>query len=346
MTDIANIFERGGDAAEVTAAENGGGRTFRRTVYRPKMTPGSQIVIRYLLDYNEIFHTTAHQGVKTMPKPADWPEGRNYPSSMGAVCRYDKQFKKHNIFSDCPICDHKMDTTFGGGGFATPKARVYSLAVLREEVFGTPEMAAQEMIPEHKIGKVVGFTDKKRTVSLPKLDADGNEVKGSDGKVQMYEIEEPEVVVINEAMGTWFTHAKQLYSVYGTLCDRDYVVRQEGKERDVSYPHVSMAETPNLQPGTPLWKERYIDPLAAMGESFSIPHIIMGQASDEYYGRFFDPSKAPKSANKTSSTGAPAAQQQAAPSNDVDKDRLAEIKNRIMNQGASAGTAPAAFDAV
>lgn len=344
-----DIFQRGGEAAQTAADSQGGGRNFRRTVYRPKIGPNSQIVIRYLLDWPEIYHISQHMGVKTKPKPGDWPEGRNYPATMGAICRYDKQFKEHGTYSDCYICDNKLQTSFGGGGFATPKVRIYSLAVLREEIFGTPEMVAQGMIKEGKVGKVVGFADKKRTVSIPRLDENGSEIKGNDGKLLLDEVEEPEIVVINEAMNTWFTNAKALYNVYGTICDRDIVVRQEGVQKDVNYPHIPMDVTPNLAPGTELWRERYLAPLEAMGTSFSIPHIMMGQSSDEYYGRFFDPSKAVSSAGGVQTQkSAPEAQQQAAPSNDASADKLAAMRERLLggNAPASQGSASTGFDPV
>lgn len=350
MTDIASMFRVGGDAAEeVTEA----GRNFRRTVYMPKIGVDNSVVIRYLTDWDELLYVKQHQGVKTKPKPAGLAADRKWPSAMGCVCRYDDQFKDAGFYSDCYVCDNKLESSFNRGGFAAAKPRVFALAVLREPVIGTAEMAAAGRIAENMVGKVAGYVDKKRTVSVPQLDANGNEVKDGEGKIIMDEIVEPEIVVINQSMTTWFSNAKALYKVLGSLCDRDIVVRQQGEGKDVQYPHIQLDKTPNLQPGTDTWRTRYLEPLAKMGESFSIPHIMVNQSSDDYIARFFDPNKEPEggyggkgssSSNDSNTGGAPQQQQAAAPSNDVDQDRLRNVKNRILGVGGD-NAAPAAEEA-
>ena len=84
-----------------------------------------------------------------------------------------------------------------------------------------------------------------------------------------------------------------------------------------------------------------------------IEAILMDRSSDDFYATFFDPSKtapprpqrgnngstagssATAAATSTTAASAPAAQQAAAPSGDVDPDRLARMRDRV--RGVTSG---------
>lgn len=329
--DVDDIFGRGAEGA-AAAAEKTSGSNYRRTVYLPKIGKGKSIVLRYLTDYNDLLYAQVHQGAKTKPKPVDYPADRKWPESMKAVCRYDENLQRAGIYHDCYICDHKVASVFGRGDFAKPRVRVFALAVLREEIVGSQAMVNQGLIQPNQVSKIVGYRDKMRTVKVPRVDANGNEIQ-QDGKTVFDEVDEPEIVVIDQSMNTWFSFAAAAYQAYGSLCGRDFAVRQEEEGKDVKYPHMPLDRTPGLEPGTDLWNERYMQPLARMGESFHLARVLLRQSSDDYYARFFDPNQSPQDgygSSRSNTSGQQPVQQAAAPSNDVSADRLAAMKARIQ----------------
>lgn len=335
MTNTAPAFGRGGDSAveadEALAASRGG--NFRRIEYLPNIGKGKSIFIRYLDDSPQWYYCMAHPSAPTKNKPSDWPDDRKFPESMPAVCRYDKAFT--GIYSDCYICDAKLVNAWDRE--CKPVLRVWALAVIREEVLGTQAMVDAGQITADKIGKRVGFKDATREV----------EETDADGKPTGKKVIEPRIIVVNKAMSNYFAGLQSMYGVFGTVCDRDYVLVQSGEKKDVEFQHINLDPTPNHQPGTESWK-RYEQ--AIKNQGLSIPDMLMDRSSDEFFATFFDPSKtAPprkgkaEDGSKGDAPAAPAAQQQAAASNDVDPDRLAAMRARVRGGASEApAEAPAA----
>lgn len=322
----APAFSRGGDAAQQMEEELSASRgsNFRRTEYLPNIGKGNTIFVRYLTDSPDWYHTLMHTSAPTKAAPSDWPKERKWPESLPAICRYDKAFKA--MYSDCYICDAQLVNKWGK--VSKPVLRVWALAVIREEVIGTPDMVEKGWISQEQVGKRVGFKDATREV----------EETDEDGKPTGKKTIEPRIVVVNKAMNNYFTGLNSMFGIYGTVCDRDYALKQVGENKDVEFQHIPLDPTPTHKPGTESWAA-YDEAIKTQG--LDLVTIMSDKASDDFYAKFFDPTKeAPKRESKNSDgseskgQGAPAAQQQASPSNEPDADRLAAMRARIRGGGA------------
>lgn len=324
-------FRKGGEAAQ-KAAESAGGARFARVEYL-KIEDDSQVALRYLTDSPDWLFVDQHAGAPTKNKPSDWDDSKGkWPDSMPAVCRYDSAFEGQ--FSDCYICDAGLVNNWGRP--CKPSVRVWALACLREEVIGTPELVAAGKCTEDKIGKRIGFRDATRKV------AEVNEKGEPTGN----EIDQRALVVVNFAPNNYFNALQASYSIYGTVCDRDFIVKKTGKGKDVEYTNIALDQTPNLMPGSESWA-RYDE--AIKEQNLSLEAIVTDRASDDFYARFFDPNKTPAKKEGEKSTSSPAeapkAQVPASADDEVDQARLAEMRARVRgNAPAAAGVAAGDID--
>jgi len=353
MSATKSRFSRGGDEAEEMSKSSGGGGGRRRPEFF-KLEPGAHDFLRYLMDQPQWYNSRMHTGVPTKAKPKDWPADSNWPSSMPATCRYDQAFAAVEeaglpaIHTDCYICDSEMDNSYGKRSY--PVARHWTLAVLRDEVIGTAEMAAAGKIQPDQVGTRVGFKDRLRQVEVPKKDDKGDFVKSADGSLVMESVTERAIVVVNQPMKNYFGGLNTMYSVYKTLCDRDYQVTRYGEGRDTDYRHVPLDTTPDLKPGTEKWK-RYEQAIEEQGDAADIEAIIEERASDEYFALFFDPTKeAPSRSNgdgqKATGKQETPAQSQGQlnltkPSAEPSEDMVASMRQRLSNPGGAPSETPA-----
>lgn len=262
-------FNRGGDAA----AEASKQAPFAAGKYIKSLNlekDGDTVILRYLTDYSDWIHVAQHSSVPTKAEPKDH-KGK-WPKALSAVCRNDKQFE--GFYPSCYICDAKITNDFGKV-IGNP-TRIWVLAVVRLEVFGD---GSEEQGGEAKKGKRIGTTDKVTEVEV--TDKDGKPT----GEIRL----QKEYVIVNFAHKNYFSGLAAYYSEHDTVCDRDYRVTRVGTGTETTYAHVSLDQTPNLMPGTEKWQERYLDDLAARG--IDLEEIVLEKASDEYYAKFFDPSK-------------------------------------------------------
>lgn len=349
---MSSRFRSGGEAAQVDSTPiGGGGGSFRRTAYLPKIKPGERLALRYLDEQEDWLYADAHPSAPTKAKPDDWPKESNWPDSMPAVCRHDKAFQadpKNGIealYNDCYICDSGLTNAWGRT--CKPVVRVWARAVLREEVVGTQAMADSGAIPANRVGKRVGYRDVKRTVNVPKRDDKGESIKDADGKTVLEEREEIAIVVVNQAVSNYFAGLIAMASQYETIRDRDFVVTRTGEGKDTEYTHIPMDPVPGLAPGEDSWK-RYEDAIKDQGDSVDLDAIMTDRSSDDYYARFFDPSKTPtprggsKEGAQSGASEAPVAQQEAASSNEPDADKLAQMRARMKSAGGAEPAEPVA----
>jgi hypothetical protein len=184
---------------------------------------------------------------------------------------------------------------------------------------------------------VIGVRDKIDEVD--ELDANG---KPTGNKLQY-----PRILVINQPMKGFFSHFKALHGLYGTVVDRDFQVTRSGKGTDTEYKIAPIDPIPDpvtqqnlIAPGTPAW-EKYLQAVAE--REISLEAIVADKASDEYYARFFDPTKTVEKDGTivaaTATTGGmvnlPAADATSGPANISD-----DLRSRIANLGVP--QAPAA----
>lgn len=334
-------FKRGGDeSVDAANAQRGGG--FRRSHYF-SLNDGEQAFLRYITDWADLYYVKMHQMFPTKNKPADYTG--NWPENMSCVCRYDEIF--NGFYKDCYPDDHPEITNKWGKAYKAT-VRDWVIAILREEVIGTDEMLAAGQIEADKVGKRLGFRDATREVEIPKRDKGGKVIEG-----EVETVVEPAFVIVNMAPSNYFDGLGAMAAAYdGTICDRDYLVRAKGENKDKTYTHAPMNETPNLKPGTQKWQEKYLDPIAKINEeggSLDIERIIADRASDEYFGRFIDPDKADTQAAKGKGDGKGKASAPVVPDSSdegMDPEALEKMRARVRDAGGAQAPGSTGLDDV
>lgn len=283
-------FRRGAEAIEEVAKQ--ASSSFARTHYFG-IKDGEKAIVRFLTDHDQWIGVLMHSMVPTKAKPDNF-EG-NWPQVMGAVCRKDPAFA--GTYSDCYICDHLAGK---GKVKGNPSLRTWALACLREEVI--------------EDGKVVGFRDAVREVKRKKKDSDTEET-----------IQEKAIVVVTMGWKNFFAALQGFAGHYGTVLDRDYIIKRKGSDTDTTYQIIPMDplfdDKGNKLDVRSEWGKRYATDL-------TIEDAVTAQSSDEYYARFFDPRVSVDKDGKVSETGeAPAPKAD----NDVDQERLAELSKRVKS---------------
>ena len=296
-------FSRGVSAAETSSKP----KSYGPRLEFFNLKDGESVGLRFLTDGHDWITVNMHQSVPTQNPPANYTG--SWPQSMPAVCRNDRAFRDNNIYDNCYICDNSDNLKDAWGNTPKPKARIWALAVVRDRVLGD---GSEERGGPDMLNKPIGFTDAMREV----------EIYGPDGAPTGETRLEPRIVVVNQALRTFFQNIWAMYQEIGTVLDRDYIVRRTGASTDTSYTFIPQAES-KLKPGTEGWA-RYDQALT--DQKISLENIVGSRANDDYYGRFFDPYLVKVSA-PVSGTTTPAPV--ATPGNDVDADKLASIRDRM-----------------
>lgn len=284
-------FARGAAAAEERAAASSNSGSFARLRYLT-IEENKQAVIRFLTDGDEWITVKQHTSVPTKNAPAD---AKNWPKSLPAVCRYDDAFE--GIFHDCYICDKPILNPRNDKPITAPD-RTYALAVVRKEV-----------APGKYEDDTVEVT---RTV-------DGNEVTTT----------ELNIVVVNYAMKNFFGAISGYYGMMGSLKNTDLVIKRKGKGLETDYIPLPLPNSEALSDEE--WESRYGTALKA--QNLDLGEIVQDKASDDFYRRFFDERYTsegkPSGSASATEAGAPAVEQDAAPSNDVAPDALEAMRARV-----------------
>jgi hypothetical protein len=321
-------FRRGGSNAEQAEKEANVSSSGRRGPdYFGIKEDGGSTVIRLLTDHNEWVWVQQHSFVPTKPGPKD---AEKWPQSMTSVCRYDEALSGY--YSDCYVCDAKIKNGFGK--LASARPRVWALAVEREIVRGD---GSEALGGPAKNGMVVGIRDK----------VDEVDELGADGKPTGVKLTYPRILVVNMAMKGFFSHFKALFGLIGTVVDRDFSITRDGTGKDTEYkimpidPILDGNGVNIVKPGTPTW-DKYLQAVAE--REVNLDAIVGDRASDEYYARFFDPTKSvDKEGNVTSSTAVAAGGMVNLPAADgATADISGDLRSRIQNLGVPQQASPAA----
>lgn len=292
------------------------------------------VIIRWVVDEPDWIETMQHTYVPTKSAPADKPADANWPERTGAVCRKTERANGASFYDDCYVCDHMKQKN---GKPYSRGLRMWSIAVIRKEVRGTEEMAAKGMIRPDQIGQRVGITD-----DIVEVD----EVK--DGKATGKKVPRKHYVVVNMALKNFFSDFIQFAKYYETALDRDYIVTRVGEGTDSTYKSVPLdviqkavkdaeGNVTGVEPydlRNPKIAEQYADHGIKLGD------MVKHRMSDEYYARYFDPTKVvPWKTSKsddedddaaTSSSSTKPETASAEPATDVaTQERLAAMRARI-----------------
>ena len=308
-------WTEGGEGA-VEAGKGSGGQ-FSRIEYFG-MDDGDTLFLRFITDSPQWLYVDQHMAVPTKNPPADHKADAKWPTMMPAVCRYWKGWKGH--FKDCYVCDSKMKDKWGKE--MKPKSRVWAIACVREEVLGdgTEDMGGAAMK-----GKRIGFKDATREI----------EEKDEKGEPTGKKTLERRLIVINMSSFQFFDGLQSIYTTYGTVCDRDYIVRKQGDGKDAKYPILPMDPVAGCNPQNAEWWKKYDDAIAE--QKINIKEIVYKRAEDEYWALFIDPNRtaAPSAttatATPTGQQGAPAEQQAVNSAPEPDADALAAMKERVRS---------------
>jgi hypothetical protein len=303
-------FREGIESAE----EAGARKSFGRSLEYFSLDDGKSIDGRFLTDARPVAHgrmrswltVKQHNQMPTRPAPSDLKEGQRWPKAMGGVCRHEKAFT--GMFDDCYVCDVY---NVSSGKVNKPKDRTWGLFLVRE------------MVMEN--GVMVGMRDVTEEI----------EVTGDDGQTR--KITRPKILIVNQAWQTFWGHYSTHVDMHGTVLNRDFRIFRRGTELDTDYPPAPFDAVP-LDGTTEPLDFRNLAHVEAYDAKYGkdwIPDlgaIVTDKASDEYYARFFDPSKPfPKrEGEKASDENAPVKP----PSNDPSDEELAALASRVQGQVA------------
>jgi hypothetical protein len=290
-------FRRGAEAAKEASKR----AHFARTNFL-SIQEGEAEIIRSLTDVEGWITVDQHAFVPTKKKPAS-SKSDNWPSAMGAVCRYDPAFE--GIYTDCYICDKILPTLSPKDQKKNrPKPRVWALAVLREEV--------------REDGELIGFRDQTREIAQTD---DSGKATGETAKEKAY-------VVCNFAYDNFFKPlAVQASRRGGTILDRDWYITREGSGLETDYIPTNLDPIPAKNPDGEMeifdlrkdyFMERYKD-APELGQA------VAERASDDFYGRFFDTTVVAEGDDGDEDTPS----EKPKPSNEVDPARLKELASRV-----------------
>jgi len=301
--ETAPNFNRG-----ITQTSSAKTKSFSPRLEFFSLKDGESTGMRFITEGDELINVNMHMSVPTTNPPAGYTG--KWPSSMSSVCRLDGAF--NGIYDECYICQNVDNLKDNWGNTPKPKSRIWALAVVRERVLGD---GTEELGGEKMKGKPIGFTDAMREV----------EVYGPDGKPSGEIRIEPRIVVINQALGTFFKNLDAIYQETGSILDRDFIVRRDGSSIDTSYTFIRQDES-KLKPGSEGWK-RYETALTE--QKISLPEIVGYRASDEYYGRYFVPGGIVTSKPAPAVDVVVSVTEEVEATNDVDTDKLASIRERM-----------------
>jgi len=293
-----------------------------------KLKDEERIVLRLLDDYTEWIYVNQHGFVPTKGAPSDASEEqkKSWPAQMGAVCRHDPAFH----YEDCYICDHMLNDK---GKKYWPSQKFYVRALVREGFIGTQEMADEGLIPPSKVGRIAGYLDAEEEID--ETDADGK----ATGK----KITRKKFLLLNLGMKNFFSKLQGFGDVYGTVLDRDYSIQRKGTELDTDYSIVALDVDPDFDLTDPATREEYEKHASDAGIGLKqLEEIISEKASDDFYARFFDPTKTVKAKSDSSPSddvtekAAPVEQQAKPVESSVNADKLRAMKERVRASGKPA----------
>jgi len=311
MTTHKPSFTRGADAMEQATKRAGGGP---RTSYF-SLKDGEQAMLRFVTDHDEWLTVQQHNYVPTKARP-DGFAGENWPSSMSAVCRREPAFELPDgwMHEDCFICEHVPGRD---GGPHKPQRRGWALAVLREEV-------------KDDEGRMIGITDQQREVERS-TQSGGTET-----------VQERSIVVVNMGYQNFFGAIKGFANYYGTVLDRDFLVKRRGAGTDTDYDIIPLDPLTDEDGNRfDLRNEEHMALYRGDGPSFGemLEDIVMNNASDDYYALFFDtrvsaPASALKKSDGEGDSNQPSAPK---PTSDVDPQHLEAMAQRVKSYGQQGG---------
>lgn len=292
MNEIMFNPGRGIEAMQAAKAEAEAAKTNRPKTSYFGLKDGEKGIIRIITPIDKMPHVLYHNYVPTKPAP-----GSTTPSApMSAACRVQRAFTRPDgskVFPDCWICDAKV--TNSRGQIIKPTWKMVAVACLRE-------------------WNGERFIDTPREVEMTLEDGTKTTVP------------QRALVIVAQAPSNFWELILPMSSRTGTLSDRDFEITRSGQGKDTKYVPMPFDTDPLLNPKTEAWNS-YLE--AAKAQGLDPDKFVIGQASDEYYARFFDPRFTVNDQGKVVPTGtsapAPTAAAKTAAQSDFDR-QIAELQ--------------------
>ena len=317
--------------------------------------------LRFLIPHTKWTYTKQHDFIKPKAAPSDKPTDRDWPKTVGAICRYTPVGpNKRPAFDECYICDNMKDEK---GRREVPTNKIWTLAAARLSLIGTDELAEQGRIHPTQVGQKV-IIDEAELVD--EMDPAGNTTGNKVWRKKIY--------IVNQSVRNFFSPLTTIAGLQGTITDRDYMIIRKGEKggNKVDY------ETVDLGPfDVTVYKEgsdseteviRYdtADPRIAKlydGHGIDVAamlKMINRRVSKQYYDFYFDPRASvswkdfyqdgdgdSSAASSAAPPPPPSAAQQAGhvasaePTQGVPKERLEEMRAQVLGSASQAQTAAA-----
>lgn len=322
-----------------TTAANMAARGFQTGVANAKTEPFVQsdrigpfsikseelVYVQFFTEVDELISPLVHPAVPVKAAPPDWTG--NWPSAMSAVCRNTPMADNLPLYSEpCWICENLVPAN---KRFRARK-RTFGLGLRRSEIIGdgTPALGGPE-----KKGQRVGFGIVK--VEVAKRDEHGQVTTEKElrDRIEYF------------AMG-WQNFWQGLDGASHILPTRSitktiFAIRRTGSDLDTSYTILPVREASkdlsDPEVASTYGIEVTVNPDGSKTKKYP-PHldvgqIILNQASDEYYDRFFIPARGP--------AGTPAPVMTASGEATSTMDQLAALQARLAASVVPAGASPA-----
>lgn len=332
--DLELDFEgsMGGQSAEEEAAKRGGGGHSRRPGYFKLKEHDDSQLLRFLHDKEPTpehpiswIHVGMHTWVPVSEsaKPKDW-EG-NWPKGVSLACRNDKIFKKRYP-EGCYVCDNIKIRN----AKAKPSLKIFSLAVLREEVTDKQGTYVRDVMRE-----------------VFKLDDKGELIEGEY-------IEVPSLVTVDMPWGNFYSKVYGMAGRWKTVMNRDLLVTRKGEPGDTKTDYPVSADDPFEVPDptdpsgermitydlrNPILRQRYDD----LGPEIfpDLRLVVARKAADDVY-KYIIPGMAAEMAGGKKGGSSGGGRGPEAPSNDADPDKVAATRASIMARTQRPSGEPAA----
>lgn len=374
MADSVEIldFTSGGQTAEefVKTEKEARAAARGRAGYFSLKDDGDNMIIRFVFDSEPDpanpesgwISTKQHMLIKTKSAPSDKPKDANWPEKASAICRRTPLgANKTPAFPTCYIDGLTNDR----GWKETPRVHLWAGAVVREQVVGTEEMAAEGRIHPSQVGKKITI-DKMELV---------DEVDKS-GTATGRKVWKRKYIIVNMRLDNFFSSLVSFAKFYETALDRDYRIERKGKQGekstyvatpldpfDVTVERAGQPVQIRYDLREPEVAAIYAEEAKAAGvDRQSLLKRVSMMVSDAWYNFYFDPRAEAKWADRPWASGddnesgssdddapppppASLAKQQSGqstvsePTVGVEADRLAAMRAKVMGGAAAPAVA-------
>lgn len=195
--------------------------------------------------------------------------------TMTAVCRTQRHLGDEH--ESCYICDNITKPDKKGVERPWPKSgTTFARAIHREKVKITQADVEAGTAPPEALGK---WAMRDKLVEVDELNEDG---KPTGRKVMR-----PEIFLVQQKWSNFFDPISIMAQEYDdTVLDRDFKITRTGEGLETDYTPAPLNPTPNFDLSDPATRKPYDDVLTWD----DLIEFIDNLHSDQYYGRFFDPS--------------------------------------------------------